>query len=235
MVGPAEAASPCCSWLKRGSIPTLHRWLGVLCLRFVGLLQILLCRLGLGLILGNLVEVVPAAVPATSVPAAMPATSPVMHRTPAMDETPSVPAAPHSGEALAEEADMVGPAEAASPCCSWLKRGSIPTLHRWLGVLCLRFVGLLQILPCRLGPGLILGNLVEMVPAAVPTTSMPTAMPATSPVMHRAPAMDETPSVPAAPHSREALAEEADMVGVAEATSPCCSWLKRGSIPALHR
>merc|ERR1719343_598452 len=92
-----------------------------------------------------------------------------MHRAPTMDETPSVPAAPHSGEALAEEADMVGPAEAASPCCSWLKRRSIPILHRWLGVLCLCFVGLFQIpcaLLCRLGLGLILGNLVEVVPAA---------------------------------------------------------------------
>merc|ERR1712151_972040 len=107
-----------------------------------------------------------------------------------MDETPSVPAAAHSGEALAEEADMVGLAEAASPCCSRLKRGSIPILHRWLGVLCLCFVGFLQVLLCRLGLGLILGNLVEVVPAAVP---------ATSPVMHRAPTMDEAPSVPAAP------------------------------------
>merc|ERR1719437_339969 len=115
-----------------------------------------------------------------------------MHRAPTMDEAPSVPAAPHSGEALAEEADMVGPAEAASPCCSWLKRGSIPILHRWLGMLCLRFVGLLQVLLCRLGLGLVLGNLIEVVPAAVP---------ATSPVMHGAPTMDETPSVPAAPHS----------------------------------
>merc|ERR1712151_591105 len=157
MVGLAEAASPGCSWLKRrGSIPALHRWLGVLCLCFVGLLQVLLCRLRLGLILSNLVEVVPAA---------MPATAPVMHRAPALDETPSLPAAPHPGEALAEEADMVGLAEAASPGCSWLKqRGSIPALHRWLGVLCLCFVGLLQVLLCRLPMGLILSNLVEVVP-----------------------------------------------------------------------
>merc|ERR1712084_115718 len=130
--------------------------------------------------------------PTTNVPAAMPATSPVMHRAPTMDETPSVPAAAHSGEALAEEADMVGLAEASSPCCSWLKqRGSIPALHRWLGVICLCFVGLLQVLLCRLRLGLILSNLVEVVPAA---------MPATAPVMHRAPALDETPSLPAAPH-----------------------------------
>merc|ERR1712061_153820 len=159
-----------------------------------------------------------------------------MHRAPTVDETPSVPAAAHSGEALAEEADVVGLAEATSPCCSWLKqRRSIPILHRWLGVLCLCFVRLLQVL-CRLRLGLILGNLVDVVPAGMPTTSVPAAMPATSPVMHRAPTMDEAPSVPAAAHSGEALAEEADVVGLAEAASQCCSCLKqRRSIPILHR
>merc|ERR1712226_1193628 len=55
----------------------------------------------------------------------------------------------------------------------------------------------------------------SMSAGSMPATSMP-AMPATGSVMHRDPTMDEAPTVPAAAYSGEALAEEADVVGLAE-------------------
>merc|ERR1719296_525778 len=114
---------------------------------------------------------------------------------------------------------MVSCAESSSPRCRRLQCcGVLPAHELWLGLLRIGLSGLLQVRTCglwRLAP--------VMPPCTVPASS---TTPAAATMASGSSALDKAPSVPAAAHSSEALAEPTNMVSCAESSSPRCRRLQ---------
>merc|ERR1719413_116285 len=125
----------------------------------------------------------PCTVPASTVPAA----ATMVSGGSALDEAPSVPAAAHSSEALAEPTNMVSCAEASSPRCRCLQGcGVLPALQLWLRLLRIGLRGLLQVRTFgfwRLAP----------VMPVMPPCTVPASTPAAATMVSGGSALDEAP------------------------------------------
>merc|ERR1711950_94963 len=150
------------------------------------------------------------------------------------DEAPSLLAAAHSSDAIAEVASVVDLAEGAAPrmkCCRLKRSGIVPTCDGWLWVLSFTLVGHGEewadfVVACglvRVDTGILLGSRfrqLSSIAIALGHLVVAVAVPATTTIVDGAPTAPEAPSAPAAAHPCEAPAEIADMVGSAELHPP---------------
>merc|ERR1719189_549461 len=152
------------------------------------------------------------------------------------DEAPSLLAAAHSSDAIAEVASVVDLAEGAAPrmkCCRLKRSGIVPTCDGWLWVLGFTLVGhgeewadfVVARGLVRVDTGILVVNgncfrQLSSIALALGHLVVAVAMPTATTIVDETPTAHEAPSAPAATHSCEAPAEIADMVGSAELSSP---------------